>query len=155
MPSYRYIVFLSMLLTVMACSPGGYDSTDIKMDDIIGLWNSSENDDVMYTRIAANGDILEYDYDGDDVDQGLSCYQIESGSIKHIEANRFLVMTDMHDNKQFEIELELLDAGHALKVYFLSGDDTAGENNSTKVSRSQIWTRESDISKLDQEPSCR
>ncbi len=144
-----------MLFTVMACSPGSNDATNIEMDDIVGLWNSSENDDVMHTRIASNGDIVEYDFDGDAADQGLNCYQIDSGSIKQIEGNRFLVMTDMHGNKQFEIELELLDAGHALKVYFLPGDDSAGANNSIKAGQSQIWTREPDASKFDQEPPCK
>jgi len=83
------------------------------------------------------------------VDDGLACYQIDTGSLKNISANRFLVMTDMHAGKQFEVELELLDAGNALKIYFLDEKDPA------KTLSSQIWTRVADDSLLDDEPSCR
>ncbi len=123
------------------------------MSDLVGLWNSSESSgsqkDVMYTRISSNGGIIEYDFDGDEIDQGLNCYHIDSGSIKHIEENRFLIATDMHDNKQFVVELELLDVGKVLKIVFLDGDDNYTEGN-----RSQIWTRVNDASIFDNEPSC-
>ena len=128
------------------------------MSDLVGLWDSSESSnshkDIMYTRITNNGDIIEYDFDGDEVDQGLNCYHIDSGSVKYIEENRFLVSTDMHANKQFEVELELLDAGNALKIYFLDSDDVDGDDNYTEVTGSQIWTRVNDVSIFDKEPSC-
>lgn len=146
-------IFLMLLcIFVTACSPAGNNSGHIEVADLTGLWNSSENigadTDVMYTRISSDGGILEYDYDGDQVDKGLNCYQINSGSIVHIAKNYFLVTADMHKNKQFEIELELLDNGYALKIYFLDTTD------STKTIKSQIWTRESDSSLLDSEPPC-
>ncbi len=145
------LIFLIMI-AISACSPTGSNSRQVEMSDLVGLWNSSENSgsqkDVMYTRISSNGDIIEYDFDGDEVDQGLNCYQIDSGSVEHIEDNRFLITTDMHDNKQFEVELELLDAGKALKIYFFDGDDNG-------VTRSQIWTRANDVSILDNEPTCK
>ncbi len=123
------------------------------MSDLTGLWNSSENKgaktDVIYTRVTSGGAIIEYDFDGDEVDNGLQCYQIDSGSVKKIGANRFLVTADMHANKQFEVELELLDAGNALKIYFLDPDDPS------KTLKSQIWTRVADERLLDNEPSCR
>jgi hypothetical protein len=109
----------------------------------------------MYTRISSNGDIIEYDFDGDEVDKGLNCYQINSGSLKYIDANRFLIMTDMRANKQFEVELELLDDGHALKIYFLDSDDLDGDSDRSETLRSQIWTRMPDDSVLENEPSCR
>ena len=146
-----YLMFLIMI-AISACSPTGSNSTQVEMSDLVGLWNSSENSgsrkDVMYTRITSNGDIIEYDFDGDEVDQGLNCYQIDSGSVKHIADNRFLIGTDMHDNKQFEVELEMLDAGQALQINFL-------DENENKVTRSQIWTRVNDVSILDNEPSCK
>ena len=41
------------------------------MSDLIGLWNSSENNgvktDVIYTRVTSGGSIIEYDFDGDEV----------------------------------------------------------------------------------------
>jgi len=123
------------------------------MSDLIGLWNSSENvgakTDVIYTRITSDGSIIEYDFDGDEVDNGLQCYQIDSGLVEKIGANRFLVTADMHVNKQFEVELELLDAGNALKVYFSDPDDAS------ITLKSQIWTRVADETLLDNEPSCR
>ena len=147
----NYLVIVIML-SVIACSPTGNNSTQVEMNDLVGLWNSSEKKgaeiDVIYTRITSDGSIVEYDFDGDAVDDGLMCYQIDSGSVKSIGANHFLVTADMHANKQFEVELELLDAGNALKIYFLDPDDPA------VTQKSQIWTRVADERLLDNEPSC-
>lgn len=146
-------ILISAVAVLSACSPAGYDPTQVELSDLVGLWDSSENKgakkDLIYTRVTSEGAIIEYDYDGDDVDGGLACYHVDTGSLKNITANRFLVMTDMHADKQFEVELELLDAGNALKVYFLDESDPA------KTIRSQIWTRVADDSLLDDEPSCR
>ncbi len=147
-----YLVFL-MMISISACSPTGSNSTQVEMSDLIGLWNSSENKgaktDVIYTRVTSDGAIVEYDFDGDEVDNGLPCYQIDSGSVKKIGANRFLVTADMHVKEQFEVELELLDAGNALKVYFPDPDEPS------ITLKSQIWTRVADEALLDNEPSCR
>ncbi len=151
-----YLLFIVSILNI-ACSPTGSDSNRVELSDLVGMWNSSENhganSDVIYTRITNDGGIIEYDFDGDEVDLGLNCYQIDSGSVKPLAAplaaNRFLVTADMHAGKQFEIEVELLDNGHALKIYFLDSDNPA------KTIKSQIWTREADASILDNEPSCR
>ena len=147
-----YLVFL-MMISISACSPTGSNPTQVEMSDLIGLWNSSERKgaktDVIYTRVSSDGSIIEYDFDGDEVDNGLNCYQIVSGSVKNIGANHFLVSVDMHANKQFEVELDLLDAGNALKIVFLNPD------NSTLALESQIWTRIADETLLDDEPSCR
>ena len=147
-----YLVFLIMI-SISACSPTGNNSARVEISDLIGLWNSSEiigaKTDVIYTRVSSDGSIIEYDFDGDEVDNGLQCYQIVSGSVNNIGANRFLVMVDMHANKQFEVELELLDAGNALKIVFLDADDPS------IAIKSQIWTRVADETLLDDEPSCR
>ncbi len=147
-----YLVFLIMI-SISACSPTGSNSTQVEMSDLIGLWNSSENKgaktDVIYTRVSSDGSIIEYDFDGDEVDNGLNCYQIVTGSVKNIGANHFMVSVDMYANKQFEVELELLDAGNALNIVFLNPD------NSTLALDSQIWTRITDETLLDDEPSCR
>lgn len=152
-----HLVFI--VVFIAACSPTGSDPTRVEVSDLVGLWNSSETSnarkDVMYTRIHRNGGILEYDFDGDAVDQGLSCYQIDSGSIKHIEANRFLITAEMHANKQYEVEMELLDNGYALNVYFLDSDDKDSDGDRAEIVESQIWTRERDESLLDKEPSCK
>lgn len=150
------VIFILMIL-ISACSPPGGNTTQVTMDDLIGLWNSSEKqgvlNDVIYTRITSDGSIIEYDFDGDEVDNGLPCYQIDSGSVKNISANRFLVTADMHADKNFadksfEVELELLDAGNALKIYFIDAED------STVTLDSQIWTRVADETLLDKEPTC-
>lgn len=147
--------FLALLATVliMACSPMGSDPTQVALPDLVGLWDSSENygakTDLIYTRVTSEGAIIEYDFDGDEVDAGLKCYQVVTGALSIIEDNRFLVSTDMHANKKFEVELEWLDAGNALKIYFLDNSDPG------KISKSQIWTRVADESILDAEPSCR
>ncbi len=147
----RYLIIFALML-MTACAPGGGSSTQVEVSDLVGLWNSSEKQgaktDVIYTRITSDGSIIEYDFDGDEVDNGLACYQIYSGSVKSLGKNRFLVSADMHSNKQFELELELLDAGHALKIYFIDSQ------NSAITLKSEIWTRIADVGMLDDEPSC-
>lgn len=152
-PVINVLLLVLVLNLTIACSPTGYDPTHVGMSDLAGLWDSSEKSgsktDVIYTRVTSSGAVIEYDFDGDAVDQGLKCYIVDTGALKNIVANRYLVTTDMHAGKQFEVEFELLDAGHALKVYYLDADDPA------KTIDSQIWTRVADESLLDAEPSCR
>ena len=148
----KFYVMVSMLMLVSACSPPAGMPVQLTLSDLKGLWNSSENKngltDLIYTRISSDGSIVEYDFDGDDVDKGLNCYQITSGAVKNLGNNRFLVMADMYENGQFEVELEILDAGHALKIYFQDAKDPA------KTLSSQIWTRVADETLLDNEPTC-
>jgi len=145
-------LFFLIVLPLLTASCSSNQSDSISVNELVGLWNSSENvngkADVIYTRVNSDGSIIEYDFDGDDVDKGLNCYQIVTGSFTALSGNRFLIDVDMHDNKQFEVELEILDAGHALKIYFM------GKETPSKTLKSQIWTRESDTSILDSEPSC-
>jgi len=148
----HFFILLTIALLVTSCSSND-NGADIGLDNLVGLWNSSENVngkvDVIYTRVTSDGAIIEYDFDGDDVDKGLNCYQIVTGSLTALSGSRFLINVDMHDNKQFEVELELLDAGQALKIYFMD------KEIHSKTLKSQIWTRESDASILDKEPSCK
>jgi len=152
----QLLIFAAILTA--ACSPTGSDPTVVTMTDLIGLWDSSVTHglqkDVMYTRITSNGDIIEYDFDGDEADKGLNCYLVDSGSVKPVEKNRFLVIAEMHANRQYEVELELLDNGHALKIYFLDSDDQDSDGDVTETVKSQIWTRIRDESILEYEPSC-
>lgn len=148
----QIFLLFAVVSVITSCSPASTDPTQLEITDLVGLWNSSENQagkiDVIYTRITSDGSIIEYDFDGDEVDAGLDCYQIVSGSVKKLEGNRFLVTADMHENKQFEVELELLDAGYALKILFLDKHDP------TIALKSQIWTRVANNNLLDNEPSC-
>lgn len=144
---------------LVSCSPPSGDDSRAEMSDLVGLWNSSEiiknKTDIMYTHISSAGGIIEYDYDGDEVDKGLNCYQIDTGHVKPLQGSRFLVTTDMHANTQFEVELELLDAGNALKIYFIDSNDIDGDGDRAETYESQIWTRESDSSILENEPACK
>ena len=146
-----FILSLTLFLT-LSCSSGSNEG-DVGLEDLVGLWNSSEREgdktDTIYTRVTSDGAIIEYDYDGDEVDRGLDCYQVVTGSLEALSGNRFLINVDMHDIRQFEVELELLDAGQALKIYFMDKEIPS------KTLRSQIWTREPDTSILDDEPSCK
>ncbi len=148
----KFYAIILILISITACSQIDSNPTQVEISDLVGLWDSSEKEgvktDVIYTRITSDGSIVEYDFDGDEVDGGLMCYQIDSGSVKSLGKNHFLVTADMHANKQFEVELELLDAGNALKIYFLDPDDPA------ITLKSQIWTRVADEGLLDNEPSC-
>jgi hypothetical protein len=149
----KQLILLAAAILMMACTPMGSDPTQVELSDLAGLWDSSENNgakkDLIYTRVSAAGAIIEYDFDGDEVDAGLKCYQVDTGAISKIVDNRFLVTTDMHADRKFEVELEWLDAGNALKVYFID------ENDPEKITSSQIWTRVADESILDDEPPCR
>ncbi|MBT8134222.1 MAG: hypothetical protein KJO03_06905 [Gammaproteobacteria bacterium] len=153
MISVKQFLLLPAAIVIMACTPMGSDPTQVELSDLAGLWDSSENNgvkkDLIYTRVSSAGAIIEYDFDGDEVDAGLNCYQVDTGALSVIADNRFLVTTDMHADKKFEVELEWLDAGNALKVYFID------ENEPAKISSSQIWTRVADESILDDEPPCR
>ena len=145
-----YTLLLALFLA--ACTPTGSVSK-ITLPDIAGLWNSSVRQggqvDIIYTRINRNGDIIEYDYDGDSADRGLPCYVIETGVIRRMRDNRFLVTDDVHEDLWFEVVLEMLDNDNALQVNFIDPDDPA------KIQQSQIWTREADASILDNEPACK
>jgi hypothetical protein len=149
----KQFLLLPAAILIIACSPKGADPTQVELSELAGLWDSSEKNgikkDLIYTRVSSAGAIIEYDFDGDEVDAGLNCYQVDTGALSVIADNRFLVTTDMHANKKFEVELEWLDAGNALKVYFID------ENDPAKISSSQIWTRVADESILDDEPPCR
>ncbi len=153
MSTYRAacLLLVALILPLAACTPAG-DVSTITLPDIAGLWDSSvrlgTRTDVIYTRISHNGDIVEYDYDGDAVDQGLHCYVIETGAIKRMSDNRFLVSDDMHEGNWFEIRLTMLDKGHIMKVDFIDPKDPA------TIRQSQIWVREADTSILDNEPAC-
>jgi len=156
---YSITLLMPLVILLAACSPAGQDVTRVEMKDLVGLWNSSETvgmkQDKMYTRITSSGSIIEYDYDGDAVDQGLDCYQVNTGTLKQVEGNHYIVTTDMLVTEQFDVELEWLDAGHALKVYVLDSNDQDGDGDTTETIGSQIWTREADDSILDNEPSCK
>jgi len=155
----RWTVISTVVCLSASCSSTGSDPTRVAMSDLVGLWDSSvthdSQQDIMYTRISSNGGIIEYDFDGDEADRGLNCYLIDSGSVKPIDKNRFLVTAEMHANKQFEVELELLDNGHALKVYFLDTGDQDHDGDREETVKSQIWTRVEDDSLLAKEPSCK
>jgi hypothetical protein len=152
-------LLILVAIFIVACSPKGRDPAQVEISDLTGLWDSSvtngQQKDIMYTRITSNGDIIEYDFDGDEADQGLNCFQIDSGSVKLVAKNRFLVSAEMHANKQYEVELELLDDGHALKIYFLDSDDHDKDGDLTEAVESQIWTRIRDESILQPEPCCK
>jgi len=161
-PVFKNYILALLLTAMLGCSSsenGATQNAQVTISNLVGLWNSSEkhgaNTDVMYTRISSTGDIIEYDFDGDDVDQGLNCYHINSGKIIPIKDNIFTVTTDMHKGQTFEVELELLDAGHALKIVFLRevGSVDGGEHQVESMS-SQIWTRMRNSSVLENEPSC-
>lgn len=151
MSSPRFISAV-FILSLLACSAKDNADTEVEMSDLVGLWNSSETvsgkTDVIYTRISSQGDIVEYDFDGDEVDRGLNCYQINSGSVKHIEKNRFLVTSDLHENKQFAVELALLEDGQAIAVTF---SETDGHEAGAVT---QTWRREFDVILPYNEPLC-
>lgn len=171
--NYVLVLLVSVMFGCSSSENESQQNTQVKISNLVGLWNSSEkkgaNTDVMYTRISSTGDIIEYDFDGDEVDQGLNCYHINSGKIIPIKHNRFSVTTDMHNGQTFEVELELLDAGYALQITFLKGFGSKGgvlsghdlNINSSVESvsageaiSSQIWTRMRNSSVLENEPSC-
>jgi hypothetical protein len=155
----RQVAILTIVCLTASCSPTGSDPALVTMSDLVGLWDSSvthdSQKDIMYTRITSNGGIIEYDFDGDEADKGLNCYLIDSGSVKPIEKNRYLVTAEMHANKQYEVELELLDHDQALKINFLDSDDLDHDADREETVKSQIWTRVPDESFLEKEPSCK
>ena len=176
---FKYYILLLVLPIMSGCDSTENEASNkvrqVTISNLVGLWDSSERKagkvDVIYTRVSSTGDIIEYDFDGDESDKGLNCYQVNTGKIIPVEDNFFIVTSDMHAEKEFNVELELLDAGHALKIYFLNNEngavpaddvsDKAGSDSvaqkhimSSHTRSSQIWTRMRSSSVLNKEPSC-
>jgi len=38
-------ILISAVAVLCACSPAGYDPTQVELSDLVGLWDSSENKD--------------------------------------------------------------------------------------------------------------
>ena len=171
---FKYYILLLVLPIMSGCDSTENEASNkvrqVTISNLVGLWDSSERKagkvDVIYTRVSSTGDIIEYDFDGDESDKGLNCYQVNTGKIIPVEDNFFIVTSDMHAEKEFNVELELLDAGHALKIYFLNNENGAAPADdasdsvaqkhimSSHTRSSQIWTRMRSSSVLNKEPSC-
>ena len=99
MREIRNYILLLLLTMLIACNSSEDEIKHVNISNLVGLWDSSEKDgaktDVMYTRISSTGEIIEYDYDGDELDKGLSCYQINTGKIIPIKENFFRITNDM------------------------------------------------------------
>ncbi len=161
--SFFLITGVCSVVLVSACSPDCCHQ-EKPLSKYAGLWDSSvrkaEGVDRIYTRIATNGDTIEYDFDGDSVDKGLDCYTVETGSIQQDTDNYFIVKADMHEHVEFKVALRLLDAGKQLKVTYLQpvstgSGDFAGSSSAGFVPYAQVWTRVVDDRFSQNEPSCK
>ena len=108
---------ISILLSALFLSAcGGSGSSDsgtpapgispAKLAQVMGLYDTSTDDDEAYLYIRGNGTVVAYDYQGDSVGSGLNCYslaldanQINSGlhggSIYYLsETDRFNIQTE-------------------------------------------------------------
>jgi hypothetical protein len=90
------IAFLSFFLA--SCGGGDGDGSNASRDvtsisEMVGVWDFSEGtNDVYYIYIDQSGNVSEYDYQGDTVDNGPDCYlaYINITRISHVSGNTFL-----------------------------------------------------------------
>lgn len=152
-----WVCCLTACVAPVCCEPeneGGDSAASI--DDFVGLWNSSisteTGEDIIYTRIMRNGDIVEYDFDGDSVDKGLDCYSVETGSLHPLTQHTFVIRADMHEHIEFAISLKLTDNGQALELRRL--EPMHEKSVDTFERPPETWHRVRDDLFLSNEPSC-
>lgn len=66
-------------------------TSDVTLDDIVGVWDSGFGNDELYTVIKSNGTYIDYDYLGDSVDMGENCYEKDEGTIQDYGNGQFLL----------------------------------------------------------------
>jgi len=148
---------LTACVAPACCGPEDEEVDSVgKIEDFVGLWNSSTNseagEDIIYTRIMHNGDIIEYDFDGDSIDKGMDCYTVETGYLYQLFENVFMVEVDMHQDIHFKIALKLLNQGRQLEVYHLQ--PIADNSDASFTPYAEIWRRVDNDIFLNEEPTC-
>ncbi|MDC0434707.1 hypothetical protein OAM69_03600 [bacterium] len=72
--------------------------TDNDTSSIAGLWNvtrtTAEGDDVVYVLISDNGELTEFDFQGDISGDGRECYVVRNQQIASRGANQFDIQND-------------------------------------------------------------
>jgi hypothetical protein len=94
----RFILIAFLTFFLVSCGGGGDGTSDSSRDvtsisGLAGVWDYSEGtDDVYYIYIDQSGNLSEYDYQGDTVDNGADCYlaNINATTISHVSGNTFL-----------------------------------------------------------------
>jgi hypothetical protein len=92
---FNRLIFTSLIsLLLAACggggSSGGQDVTSLSQ--LAGVWDFSEGtNDVWYIYFDQNGNVSDYDYQGDTVDNGADCYKADVNwdTITHVSGNTF------------------------------------------------------------------
>jgi hypothetical protein len=90
------LIYPSMILLLLAACGGGSSGSggqDVtSLSQLAGVWDYSEGgNDVWYIYFDQNGNVSDYDYQGDTVDNGADCYDADVNwdTITHISGNTF------------------------------------------------------------------
>jgi len=134
----KKILSLSACLLLAACGGSGSDgdsSDSPSLSDISGIYDSGSTEDgitdEMYLVIRSNGTWTEYDYAGDEFDQGANCYVVaDFGEIEGFENGEFELYSDGLDAFT-DVEIALVD--DSLEVTSAEGDTVSSFPSSTKV----------------------
>ncbi len=95
------------------------------LQDIVGVWDGSgafdEGIDIWYSVIKANGDIIEYDYEGDSFGSGEKCYwRYDDTHIEDLGNGQFLISSDFDDEEDRIISISVKE--DTMSMLFSYGD---------------------------------
>lgn len=96
---FNHFTLISLVILAMAgCGSGGDDSGQevTSLSQLAGVWDFSEGtNDVWYIYFDQNGNVSDYDYQGDTFDMGADCYiaDVNWGTVIHISGNTFRLST--------------------------------------------------------------
>jgi len=117
------ITLLFFLNTISGCGDGGgndsngnssnlIDNPTPTLSDIVGVWDyvgdDDEVEDIYYMVIRETGEILGYDFMGDDFDQGKDCYEVDYDDewLTEMGGGRFNLSTSDGDKMIFDAKIE-------------------------------------------------
>jgi len=86
---------LSLCIVLLAGCGSDDQGTPAALDDIVGVWDQSESYgqtfDEWYFVIRENGELVDYDYQGDSVDMGENCYESETVQLTDEGKGNFII----------------------------------------------------------------
>lgn len=110
-------VFVIALTTIQGCKES---SNNDENTSVLGLWQlNSVEGDIRYVNITTET-VTEYDYMGDDFDEGPECYEIDIQEILNINGSKY-TFEDPFD-PEATIEVDVTVNGNELTVVQPFGD---------------------------------
>ena len=130
----------------------GANPGDGDVSEIAGLYDASYQEngltDVIYVGVTADGAWTEYDYDGDEYDQGENCYFITGGRVRRLEGNTYLVSYTGEDAPGEGDVGMLTRTADGLFIEYVDRFDEDGDGD-TEETLTELWPHLVGISAVD------